>query len=198
MDNRRITLFGAVAALLVAVVVGLVWTRGHHVSRATSVPVTPVAPVSHRTAHAVGRVPSSAAGPTAAPLLMPVNGSIQSGFGWQYSGALNEWYYNPGITIAAKTGLPVRAAWAGRVVSVAHDPHMGTTVTVDDGDGFETVYGHLGHAAVKAGETVTQGQTVGTVGGPDLYSRQSGSHVDFQVFHGSTASNPMGYFHPSS
>jgi murein DD-endopeptidase MepM/ murein hydrolase activator NlpD len=129
---------------------------------------------------------------------MPVSGKVQSGFGWQYSGALNEWYYNPGITIAAHKGAPVQAAWAGTVADVTREPHMGLTMTIRDGDGFNTVYGHLGKAVVKAGQTVRQGEVIGTVGAASLYSRTTGSHVDFQVYHGPTATNPVNYLHPSS
>ena len=129
---------------------------------------------------------------------MPVSGKIKSAFGWQYSGALNEWYYNPGITIAAAQGHAVNAAWAGTVTQVTKEPHMGLTVTVNDGAGFDTVYGHLGQSSLKAGDVVRQGQPIGTVGGASLYSRQAGAHLDFQVYHGSTATNPMNYLHPSS
>ena len=136
--------------------------------------------------------------PTATPLMLPVNGSIQANFGWQYSGALNEWYYNPGVTISAKAGRPVKAAWGGTVEKIASQPLTGVEVMIDDGDHFETAYVHLGKAEVKVGQTVSQGHVIGTVGGPDLYSHQAGAHIDFQIYHGGLASNPMGYLHVSS
>ncbi len=191
MANRRTTLMGIAAGILV---VGgaatLVLThRNSAVSPVTTTPAT--TPQSNGTSPAAG-------GPTSAPLKMPVTGKIASAFGWQYSGALNEWYYNPGITIQAAKGQPVQAAWSGTVTQVTHEPHMGLTVTVQDGDSFSTVYGHLGQVDVKAGETLRQGQVVGSVGGASLYSRDAGAHVDFQVYHGATATNPMNYLHPSS
>lgn len=191
MANRRTTIMGVVAGV---VVVGgaaaLVLT--HRQTATTTTPVsTPASSQSGKTSPAAG-------GPTSAPLAAPVQGKIASAFGWQYSGALNEWYYNPGITFAAKKGQPVKAGWAGKVTQVTKEPHMGLTVTVNDGDGFETVYGHLGRAEVKAGQEVHQGQVIGTVGAASLYSRNAGSHVDFQVYHGASATNPMNYLHPSS
>ncbi|MCL5116479.1 MAG: M23 family metallopeptidase [Firmicutes bacterium] len=192
MANRRTTILGVVAGIVVVGGAAVVVLTHHHLAAVTGpVSTTPVTPQNRSTSPAAG-------GPTSAPLTAPVQGKIASAFGWQYSGALNEWYYNPGITIAAAKGHPVHAGWAGTVTQITHEPHMGLTVTLNDGDGFETVYGHLGQADVKVGEAVRQGQVVGTVGGASLYSRDAGAHVDFQVYHGAKATNPMNYLHPSS
>ncbi len=190
MPNRLTTIMGVVAGVVVLGGAAAVVMLNRHPSPVTSSVSTP--PVSSNNAS------TAAGGPTSAPLKMPVSGKVQSGFGWQYSGALNEWYYNPGITIAAHKGAPVQAAWAGTVADVTREPHMGLTMTIRDGDGFNTVYGHLGKAVVKAGQTVRQGEVIGTVGAASLYSRTTGSHVDFQVYHGPTATNPVNYLHPSS
>lgn len=135
---------------------------------------------------------------TSKPLLMPVAGTVDPGFGWVYTKHLGEWYYNPGVTIDAPAGSPVHAAWAGRVVGVGMAPMTGLTVTVDDGNQFRTVYSHLGKALVKSGAWVKQGDPIGTVGGASLYSRQPGSHIDFQVYHQGQAVNPQEYERSSS
>jgi murein DD-endopeptidase MepM/ murein hydrolase activator NlpD len=128
--------------------------------------------------------------PTTAPLAMPVAGTVEAPFGWVYSSYLGEWYYNPGVTLAAKQGTPVHAAWGGTVTAVGQKPYMGLTVQVNNGHGYSTVYGHLATVAVKAGQMVDQGQVLGTVGGQSLYSRQTGAHLDFQVNHNQTTINP--------
>lgn len=192
MANRRTTIMGIVAGILVVGGAATFVMTHRHQQPATGPLTTTPAKSTHNGSSPV------AGGPTTAPLKMPVSGTVASAFGWQYSGALNEWYYNPGITIAAGTGTPVEAAWSGTVTQVTHEPHMGLTVTVRDGDSFSTVYGHLGRADVKAGQDVHQGQVLGTVGGASLYSRNAGAHLDFQVYHGATATNPMNYLHPSS
>lgn len=192
MANRRTTIMGVVAGV---VVVGgataLVAMHRHQTASTQSVSTTPVKSQT-------GSTSPTAGGPESAPLQMPTSGKVAKSFGWQYSGALNEWYYNPGITIAAHQGTPVEAAWSGMVTNVNQQPRMGLTMTVRDGDGFETVYGHLGQAKVQAGQIVHQGQVIGTVGASSLYSRSTGSHIDFQVYHGSKATNPTNYLHPSS
>ncbi len=192
MANRRTTILGVVAGIVVvAGAAAVVLTHRHQFPVTGTVSTKPGQT-------ATGTRSLAAGGPVSAPLEKPVSGKITNGFGWQYSGALNEWYYNPGITIAAHKGKPVKAAWAGTVTNVTHQPHMGLTMTIRDGDGFSTVYGHLGEADVKAGQTVHQGQVIGTVGGTSLYSRSAGSHLDFQVYHGAKATNPVNYLHPSS
>ncbi len=192
MANRRTTILGVVAGIVVVGGAAAVVVMHRHQASVTSSVFTP--PGKSQTG---GQSPA-VGGPASAPLKMPVSGKVENGFGWQYSGTLNEWYYNPGITVSARQGSPVQAAWSGTVVSVNRQPHLGLTMTVSDGDGFRTVYGNLGKTAVHAGQLVRQGAVVGTVGGPSLYSRARGSHVDFQVYHGSTATNPMNYLHPSS
>lgn len=147
---------------------------------------------------ATGAVHNPTVDNTTVPIVMPVNGKVLAGFGWQYSGALNEWYYNPGVTVAAKEGTDVYAAWAGTVKQIVQDAHMGTTLTVDDGNDVTTVYGHMGTLAVKAGQVVKQGQVLGGVGGASIYSRQPGAHLDFDIYHGNVPSNPTSFLHPSS
>jgi murein DD-endopeptidase MepM/ murein hydrolase activator NlpD len=147
-------------------------------------------PARHPGRHPVTR-PATA--PTAAPLAMPVAGNVEAGFGWVYSSYLGEWYFNPGVTLSVAAGTPVHAAWGGRVSFVGQMPYMGLTVKVNDGNGYTTVYGHLASAAVTAGETVSQGATLGTVAGPSIYSRQPGAHLDFQVYHQNVAVNPESF-----
>ncbi len=194
MANRRLTMFGIIGG--VAVVGGglLTFALTH---RSTHVVTVPVAQSQPRTLPAKTSQQTQLHD-TDAPLLMPVQGSVSNPFGWQYSGALNEWYYNPGITVSAKAGSDVHAAWGGLVTQVQTLDHQGLSVTVKNGDQYQTVYGHLGRANVKAGEMITQGEVIGTVGATSIYSRQPGSHVDFDVYRGSMATNPEGYMHPSS
>lgn len=198
MTNRRWRLWGMIAGLAVVVFGGLTLAVRHH--QTTTVTTAGIAQQKNGTnlSKTSSGTASSATQPIEAPLMLPVAGKVIADMGWQYSGALNEWYYNPGITIAANAGNTVRAAWGGTVVQVTTDPEMGLTATVNDGNGFKTVYGHLGSAAVKANEQIRQGQAIGTVGAANIYSRQPGNHVDFQIYHGKVASNPMSYLHPSS
>jgi murein DD-endopeptidase MepM/ murein hydrolase activator NlpD len=187
----RWSLWGLLAALVVVAGGAFLAANGH--GRVRPVAVTPAAGRQHGGSRA-----RPVAAPTAAPLAMPVAGNPEAGFGWVYSSYLGEWYYNPGVSIAAATGTPVHAAWGGTVSFVGQEPYMGLTVKVNDGNGYTTVYGHLGSASVRPGQTVSQGTTVGTVGGQSLYSRQGGAHVDFQVYHDGQPVNPESFIKGSS
>jgi murein DD-endopeptidase MepM/ murein hydrolase activator NlpD len=161
----------------------------------TAVPTSPTTKTrSGKTATPPMRVKA----PTAAALRLPVAGAVEAPFGWVYSTRLSEWYYNPGVTLKANVGDLVHAGWAGTVTAVGQEPLMGLTVEVDDGTGFTTWYGDLGSARVKVGDYVKQGDVLGTVASPSLYTRQTGSHVDFQVFHDGKAMDPSTLMRSSS
>jgi murein DD-endopeptidase MepM/ murein hydrolase activator NlpD len=196
----RWTVWGAVAALVV-LAGGLYLAAGRsgflHPQHQVTAPLRQTKPSTKRRTAPMGRSSMRTRSVTA-PLALPVSGEVAANYGWVYSTYLGEWYYNPGLTLTAPAGTPVHAAWGGRVESVSTQPYMGLTVTVADGNGMTTVYGHLGQASVAAGQPVQQGTVLGTVGGPSLYSRQQGSHVDFQIWQGNQSVNPENYLNGSS
>ncbi|MDA8198839.1 MAG: M23 family metallopeptidase [Thermaerobacter sp.] len=166
----------------------------------TTVPGTAVRRHATTPGSTPGTTPTAHPGghPTMAMLRMPVAGRVAAPFGWVYSTRLGEWYYNPGVTLAATPGELVHAGWGGRVTAVGQEPLMGLTVEVNDGNGFTTFYGSLGQANVKVGQVLSQGAVIGTVAAPSLYTRVAGSHLDFQVFQKNQAVNPAHFVKASS
>jgi murein DD-endopeptidase MepM/ murein hydrolase activator NlpD len=75
-------------------------------------------------------------------------------------------------------GSTVRAALGGTVVEVRTRTGYGLTVVIDHGNGIATTYSHLARAAVGPGQTVTTGQSVGTVGSSGY---ATGDHLHFEV-----------------
>jgi len=99
-----------------------------------------------------------AGGPIA--LQWPVRGDILRRFGPVGMGERNN-----GINIGASAGASVVAAAGGVVAYVGDDlVGQGLTVLVVHNGGWRTVYGHLGSATVKDGDSVRAGQQIGTVG----------------------------------
>ena len=107
----------------------------------------------------------------------PLEGEVIYGFGRarQPNGTVLRWN---GVGIAARTGEPVRAVRAGRVVLAGPFEGYGPTVVLSHGDGFYTLYLYLDEIGVIEGRDVTAGQVVGTVGGDDT---PEGPHIEFQI-----------------
>ena len=92
-------------------------------------------------------------------LLLPVAGTLSSGFGGRSGGR------HAGMDILAPSGTEVVAAASG-IASFAGSGMRGygRTVILDHGEGIATLYGHLATIRVQSGETVPAGSVIGTVG----------------------------------
>ncbi len=115
--------------------------------------------------------------------IRPVSGQTLQGFGSDGSGQTND-----GINIAAAAGTPVQAADAGTVIYTGNElAAFGNLVLIRHAGGWVTAYGHLATIGVQRGSTVTQGQSIGTVG-------QTGSatapQLHFEIRQGSKPVDP--------
>jgi hypothetical protein len=97
-----------------------------------------------------------------------------------------------GMDIAAEVGTPVFAAGRGQILDIGNYVFSGTTVMINHGRGFITLYAHLGRIDVKPRKRVTAGQRIGTVG---LTGRTTGPHLHFGVYLNAAAVDP-GLFLP--
>jgi stage II sporulation protein Q len=87
-----------------------------------------------------------------------------------------------GYDIAAPDKKPfnVVSATDGKVTDVKQNPVYGLTVEVTTDSGYVIHYASLGNASVKAGDKVTQGQTIGTSGTCE-FEKAQGNHLYFEV-----------------
>ncbi|GGE28353.1 stage II sporulation protein Q [Pullulanibacillus camelliae] len=102
---------------------------------------------------------------------------------------------NTGICIAAKDGktFDVQASMSGKVVKAEKDPVLGNVVVLQHDNGVETMYESLDEMKVEKGEQVSQGQVLGTAG-KDLYNKEAGIHVHFEIRKNDKPVNPVSYF----
>ena len=71
---------------------------------------------------------------------------------------------------------------------------MGVRVILSHTDGYETCYANLGDDVfVSAGEYVSAGQAVGTVGTSSLAESAEGAHLHFGVRYNGVAVDPQEY-----
>ena len=99
-----------------------------------------------------------------------------------YNPTTRDWRVHNGIDIAAEAGTKVCAAADGTVYTVYEDETMGMTVVIRHDGGYVTKYSSLAQeVSVAAGQTVSAGDTIGTVGATALLETAIGDHVHFSV-----------------
>ncbi len=99
-----------------------------------------------------------------------------------YNPTTRDWRVHNGIDIAAEAGAKVCAAADGTVYTVYEDETMGTTVVIRHDGGYVTKYASLSaDVNVTAGQTVSAGDTIGTVGSTALLETALGDHLHFSV-----------------
>lgn len=127
----------------------------------------------------------------------PVSGEIIKDYADEslvFSETLQEWTTHLGIDIKADKTSIVVASEAGTVKSIKNDPRYGLTITISHNDGFETVYSNLlSSEFVSEGDTVEQGQTIGTVGESASFEIADVPHLHFEMYKDGESVNPTNY-----
>lgn len=128
--------------------------------------------------------------------LTPDAGTV-SAFGsfiWPASGGISQGYktYHGALDIANRGGGAILAADAGTVVVAGWPDNSGygNRVVIDHGNGFVTLYAHLSSIGVVAGQTVSRGAVLGSMG---CTGRCSGTHLHFEIRSGGVLHNPLEY-----
>lgn len=99
---------------------------------------------------------------------------ISSHFGYRW-GKIHE-----ALDIAGSgEGSPIYAAGSGTVVASLQKGSLGNYVTINHGNGYYTLYGHLHSRLVVEGQTVQKGQQIGTMGHTGF---ATGTHLHFGLY----------------
>lgn len=126
----------------------------------------------------------------------PVRGEVIMDYSMDktiYYPTLQEYKCNPSILIQSEEGTDVAAAFSGTVADVYHDAQLGTVVEMSLGNGYEAYYGQLKNVDVAVGDTVRQGQIIGTVSTPTRFYSIEGSHLNFRVIRDGEPVDPLDY-----
>ena len=128
--------------------------------------------------------------------LLPIEMAVATnGFGFYYNQTLNNYYEHEGLDFSAEVGASVVAVDDGVVESVyVSDVLSGTEIVIDHGNGLKTLYRFVSQAdGLKAGDSVTKGQTIATVAEPSGSEYKDGAHLHFEVFENGKNVDPVTY-----
>jgi murein DD-endopeptidase MepM/ murein hydrolase activator NlpD len=129
--------------------------------------------------------------------IWPVSGELEVDYSPAsliYSRTMADWRTHDGIDIAAQIGTRVMAVAAGTVESVRSDDMLGTVVTIDHGNGLQSVYANLAATpTVKEGDAVTMGSVIGSVGDTALGESGEVTHLHFAMTLNGSPVDPTDY-----
>ena len=130
--------------------------------------------------------------PSSAGWLTPVSGyTLTSPFGMRLHPVLGYYRMHNGIDMACAQGTPIYATRAGKVTTASYQAGgAGYYVSINHLDGFSSIYMHMTHYVVSAGQTVSQGQLIGYVGSTGI---STGPHLHFGISYAGTYVNPLAY-----
>lgn len=102
--------------------------------------------------------------------------------------------YHRGVDIKASTGTPLYSAADGKVLQAYFSKSGGNTVIIEhpfsgSDKAVQTVYMHMDNMEVKAGQTVTKGQKIGTAGNT---GNSGGAHLHYAVRFDGVNVDPLG------
>lgn len=138
--------------------------------------------------------PAEAPTPEVLKTAAPVSGEPVANYAMDclsYNQTTRDWRVHNGIDLAAEAGTEVLAAADGVVYTTYTDDIMGTTVVIRHDGGYTTQYASLSEELqVSAGDQVSLGQTIGTVGETALLETAMGPHVHFSVLKDDVSMDP--------
>ena len=117
----------------------------------------------------------------------PASGRVVKKFGRSWNSERKTTTENPGIDIKGKPGSPVRSIIGGIVTTITYIRGYGTTLIIDHGGGFYTVYSHVTNVEANEGEEVRAGDVIAYMG--DAGSIE-GSKLHFEVWGNGQKLNP--------
>jgi murein DD-endopeptidase MepM/ murein hydrolase activator NlpD len=94
----------------------------------------------------------------------PAKGRIIAKFGRQWNPKLKTTTENPGIDIKGQPGSAIRSIMGGIVTTITYIRGYGTTIIIDHGGGFYTVYSHVTNIQTSVDSEVRNGDVIAYMG----------------------------------
>lgn len=141
---------------------------------------------------AAGSTTPSTQAPSSSGWVSPLRSyTLTSPFGMRIHPISGKEKMHEGVDMAAPQGTPIYAAKSGKVSRTSYQAGgAGYYVSINHGDGFSSIYMHMTHYIVSAGQYVNAGQVIGYVGST---GGSTGPHLHFGIAYNGTYVNPMKY-----
>lgn len=169
------------------VTVNATYINGNETKRETVAAVTLLEPVTE--VQARGTIPRPSWFPTGS-FRWPCYGTLTSYFGYRNAPTRGASTNHGAIDIANGYGTPIYASDGGTVTVSGWQGGLGYAVTIDHGNGFQTIYGHNSSLLVRAGDHVYKGQQIARMGSTGI---STGNHCHFAVKYYGTYVDPLNY-----
>jgi murein DD-endopeptidase MepM/ murein hydrolase activator NlpD len=129
----------------------------------------------------------------ALPAIVPVQGTLVSGFGRRFHPILRIVRDHEGVDFIAPPGTPVYATGDGIVLRAETGGGYGNHIVIEHGFGYTTLYGHLRAFApgMRPGRRVKRGEVIGYIGNTGL---STGPHLHYEVRRFDRPLNPLHFF----
>jgi murein DD-endopeptidase MepM/ murein hydrolase activator NlpD len=121
------------------------------------------------------------------PFDRPTGARTTSGFGVRFDPFNGRPAVHQGQDFAAPLNTPIHATAPGIVSFAGTRSGYGKTVELDHGRGFKTRFAHLNAIAVRPGQRIALGQTIGAMGST---GRSTGVHLHYEVWMDGRPQNP--------
>ncbi len=121
---------------------------------------------------------------------LPVEGYLLQGFGIISDPKFKTQLGHKGWQISSLEGSKVQAVFDGEIAHSGWLPGYGNTVIVDHGDHYYTVYAQVKNSAVKRGDQIKKGTSIGQA---TSRTNKSGSGIYFEIRHFSEPENPRNW-----
>ncbi len=133
----------------------------------------------------------------AIPAIQPVRNrnltQLASGFGYRIDPIYKTIKFHSGLDFNAPMRTPVFATGNGRIAQVVrNDRGYGNYILIDHGFGYQTLYAHLSGFAIKPGQKIKRGETIGYVGNS---GKSTGPHLHYEVLKSGEKINPINFFY---
>lgn len=123
-------------------------------------------------------------------LSAPVQGMVVQDFGLVTDERYKIHLSHKGWRMACAAGAPVAAIFDGKVIFAESIAGYGTTVIIDHGDHYYSVYAQIARSKVKTGDTLKRGETFAEAG-PATQEFAQGLY--FEIRHFSEPENPANW-----